>query len=228
MFPVFAPVFGSKPPAQQDEAAAPGAPAELIVRETARHFSGRTAAALQIVPPRPKLMEGQFGGSEGLSGRGPRVTIILWFWIYFLTSVPDVLPSALHLRPLPASISPPSVADNNEKAPALNSHQLEPGDYKVPPVFFVFFPPLAKLARGFSFFPRLRYRVISIRAAPKNTIVFFFSAHLSILSDVIGRKVYSGDRRRRRSQVSKPREAEAILGAFFFGFFSSSAPTLHM
>lgn len=46
--------------------------------ETAKHFSAWMAAELQIVPSRPKLMEGQFGGSKGPSSRGPGVTIILW------------------------------------------------------------------------------------------------------------------------------------------------------
>lgn len=35
---------------------------------TPRHFSASVAANLQIAPCRPKLMEGQFGGSKGLNG----------------------------------------------------------------------------------------------------------------------------------------------------------------
>lgn len=51
---------------------------------TARHFSASVAANLQIAPCRPKLMEGQFGGSKGLNGR-PCAPITSWVWIHFLT-----------------------------------------------------------------------------------------------------------------------------------------------
>lgn len=153
-------------------------------------------------------MEGQFGGSEGLSGGEPGVTIILWVWIYFLTSVPDVLPSALHLQPLLASISPPSVADNNEKAPVLNSHQLEPGDYKVPRVLGVFlgvfFCLKLNLREASPYFPVSAVKLFPW--APK--IRFFFSFRPFVKS--------------RRRDWDGGFFILAILGALFF-----SAPTLH-
>ena len=55
-------------------------------RGTARHFSALNAANLQIAPCSPKRMEGQFGGSKGLKRSTPCAPIILWVWIYFLTS----------------------------------------------------------------------------------------------------------------------------------------------
>lgn len=50
---------------------------------SARHFSASMAANLQIAPCRPKLMEGQFGGSKGLNRSRPCAPIILWVWVCF-------------------------------------------------------------------------------------------------------------------------------------------------
>lgn len=47
-------------------------------RGTARHFSASMAANLQIAPCRPKLMQGQFGGSKWLNRSRPCAPIILW------------------------------------------------------------------------------------------------------------------------------------------------------
>lgn len=57
---------------------------EADCQGTARHFSASVAANLQIAPCRPKLMEGQFGGSKGLNGR-PCAPLTSWVWIHFLT-----------------------------------------------------------------------------------------------------------------------------------------------
>lgn len=46
-------------------------------------------------------------------------------------------------------------------------------------------------------------------------------AHLSILSDVIGRKVYFGDCRRRQTQVSEPREAKVVSELSFLSWLHS-------
>lgn len=47
-------------------------------RGMARHFSASMAANLQIAACCPKLMEGQFGGSRGLSRSKPCAPMILW------------------------------------------------------------------------------------------------------------------------------------------------------